>query len=76
VTGELHSESVITFHVVRMCCYVVEELRSMCDGGIVELVLHRRLIVSEKSIKVRVGLSHQDSLLVELGPSPCCCGLR
>jgi hypothetical protein len=33
VTGELHSESVITFHVVHIYCHVMEELGSMCDGG-------------------------------------------
>jgi hypothetical protein len=33
VTGELHSEPLIIFHVVHMGCHVMEELGSMCDRG-------------------------------------------
>jgi hypothetical protein len=33
MTEDLHSEPVITFHIVHMDCHVMEELGSMCDGG-------------------------------------------
>jgi hypothetical protein len=63
VTGELYSESVITFQVVHMGCHVMEEFGSMCDREIVELVPHRKWMVGEHNIKVGAVLTHQPSLL-------------
>jgi hypothetical protein len=64
VTGELYSEPIITFQVGAhgLSCEGKSWVRCV-TGEIVGLVPHRKLIVGEHNIKVRVVLTHQASLL-------------